>query len=213
MLPTEADLQRHFGVSRTTVRQAMAELSAEGFVTRHAGKGTFVAARRIADQRPRRLVGFIEALHARGVKVQSEVLIVDRCPATAKIAAGLGVVQGSTVARILHRSLAEGEPIATSRIYLRCPHQITAIDISQHDGVLAFLRAHWQDLHGNRFTRAVRTTTATLATPEEAERLGLLAGSPLVMVKLQIFETNGPAVYLEALYRADRYEYQEYLDV
>ena len=213
MLPTEVELQRYFGVSRTTVRQAMAELSAEGYITRRAGKGTFVTARRIADQRPRRLVGFIEALHARGVRVQSEVLGVGRCPATARIAGHLDVARESTVGRILHRSLAEGEPIATSRIYLRCSHEIVAGDISRHAGVLAFLRVHWEEAHRDQFTRAIRTTTATLATPEEGERLQLPAGSPLVMVKLQIFAADGPAVYLEALYRADRYEYQEYLDV
>ena len=43
MLPSEKQLQQQFGVSRTTVRQAIAELQAEGFVEKHQGRGTLVA--------------------------------------------------------------------------------------------------------------------------------------------------------------------------
>ena len=43
-LPTEAQLMQAFGVSRTVVREAVAALRAEGFVTTRQGRGAFVAA-------------------------------------------------------------------------------------------------------------------------------------------------------------------------
>jgi GntR family transcriptional regulator len=43
-LASEAEICRHFGVSRTTVRQALARLEQEGMVERRKGFGTFVAA-------------------------------------------------------------------------------------------------------------------------------------------------------------------------
>lgn len=43
MLESEAALQRRFNLSRNTVRQALAELENEGFVSRHRGKGTIVS--------------------------------------------------------------------------------------------------------------------------------------------------------------------------
>ncbi len=42
MIPPEQDLCREFGVSRITVRQAMAGLVTEGLLKRHRGRGTFV---------------------------------------------------------------------------------------------------------------------------------------------------------------------------
>ena len=42
-VPSEPSLCDHFTVSRTTVRQALAELEAEGMIRREKGRGTFVS--------------------------------------------------------------------------------------------------------------------------------------------------------------------------
>src|SRR5690349_7340015 len=42
-LPTEESLCRHYGVSRGTVRRAIADLVTDGYVERHRGRGTFVS--------------------------------------------------------------------------------------------------------------------------------------------------------------------------
>ncbi|MCK4570984.1 extracellular solute-binding protein [Candidatus Bipolaricaulota bacterium] len=41
-IPTEFDLCEQFGISRISVRQALAELANDGFLCRHQGRGTFV---------------------------------------------------------------------------------------------------------------------------------------------------------------------------
>ena len=41
-LPTEAKMAAQFGVSRPLLREALAELRAEGFVQTESGRGTFV---------------------------------------------------------------------------------------------------------------------------------------------------------------------------
>jgi DNA-binding FadR family transcriptional regulator len=42
-LPTERELSQRFSVPRNTVRKALAQLEAEGSITRHVGRGTFLA--------------------------------------------------------------------------------------------------------------------------------------------------------------------------
>ena len=42
-LPSEAQLQKEYGMSRVTVRNAMEELAAEGYIIKVQGKGSFVA--------------------------------------------------------------------------------------------------------------------------------------------------------------------------
>lgn len=48
-LPAEPDLANEFGVSRPTIRQALAELTQEGYLIREKGRGTFVARPGIVD--------------------------------------------------------------------------------------------------------------------------------------------------------------------
>lgn len=42
-LPTERDLARRFALPRSAVRKMLAQLEAEGCITRHVGRGTFLA--------------------------------------------------------------------------------------------------------------------------------------------------------------------------
>lgn len=42
-LPTERELARRFAVPRNAVRKTLAQLEAEGSITRHVGRGTFLA--------------------------------------------------------------------------------------------------------------------------------------------------------------------------
>ena len=47
MIPSEAELCEHYGVSRVTVRRAILDLVQEGLLNRGKGKGTFVSEHRL----------------------------------------------------------------------------------------------------------------------------------------------------------------------
>jgi DNA-binding FadR family transcriptional regulator len=51
-LPTERDLARRFSLARNAVRKMLAQLEAEGSITRHVGRGTFLAGRASGNEIP-----------------------------------------------------------------------------------------------------------------------------------------------------------------
>jgi len=51
-LPTERELARRFSLPRNAVRRTLAQLEAEGAITRHVGRGTFLAGRSGDDGTP-----------------------------------------------------------------------------------------------------------------------------------------------------------------
>jgi GntR family transcriptional regulator len=73
MLPSEADLQRRFEVSRATVRQAVRELAFAGLVKREQGRGTFVAVPPLERALPE-LTSFSEHLASKGFSSSSRLV-------------------------------------------------------------------------------------------------------------------------------------------
>ena len=72
-VPGDHELSRTLRVSRSVVRQALAELEDEGLVERVKGRGTFVAPPRTADHLVARLTGLHAEMAARGSRVTMTV--------------------------------------------------------------------------------------------------------------------------------------------
>lgn len=72
-LPSEAELQKRFGVSRATVRQALATLERRGLLERQQGRGTFLRVPALERSLPE-LTGFSEHIHAQGMRPSSTLV-------------------------------------------------------------------------------------------------------------------------------------------
>lgn len=82
LLPSEAELCRTFDVSRSTVRQAIGALEAEGLVVRKQGRGTFVAEPKMR-RRTENVYSFTSEISAMGMTPSSTILefeIMDPTP-------------------------------------------------------------------------------------------------------------------------------------
>src|SRR5688572_4114445 len=108
--PTDADLIAEYGVSRTTVREAVLALAQEGLLYRRQGKGTFIAAPKFIDELSA-LTGFTEEMEARRLAPRARVLSKETIVLERRDADLLGLETGSPAYRIVRLRLVKELPL------------------------------------------------------------------------------------------------------
>ncbi len=207
-IPTERALATEFGVSRTTVRQALAELTVEGRLVRVQGKGTFAAEPKVAQRL--QLSSYTEDMLAQGRRPGARLLEMAEQAAGDDLAILLNVAAGSGVLRIRRLRLADGEPMAIETTHLplaRFPGLAGRL-VPSGSGAVGSLYEVLREHYGVGFARAEETIETALASPEEAELLGAEVGLPMLLLSRHSFDTGGrPVEWARSLYRGDRYKF------
>ncbi|MBI3167752.1 MAG: GntR family transcriptional regulator [Chloroflexi bacterium] len=94
-IPSESELSDEFGVSRATVRTALAKLAANGMIIRKQGNGTFVNARiKDASAHFGNLWDLVQLIEGNGYKSSIRLLSIEQKPATEKEALVLALEPG-----------------------------------------------------------------------------------------------------------------------
>ena len=96
-LPSERELGEQFGVSRVTVRNALAELEEQGQIYRVQGKGAFVSTEKF-HQPLSSLTSFTQDMDSQGMVSGARILALETIPAAivAADSADVDVVAGAT---------------------------------------------------------------------------------------------------------------------
>ncbi|MFJ8312872.1 MULTISPECIES: GntR family transcriptional regulator [unclassified Streptomyces] len=202
LLGNEIDLANRLGLSRPTVRQAIQALVDKGLLVRRRGVGTQVVHSQV--KRPLELSSLYDDLEAAGQKPATTVLRNAFEPATAEVAAALGVPQGSDVHVVERLRYAHGEPMARLRNHL--PAGLLRLDTEylEGTGLYRLMRGAGITLHSARQTVGARAATAL-----EAELLTEVAGAPLLTMQRTTFDDTGRAVEFGShIYRASRYSFE-----
>ncbi|GAB3679778.1 GntR family transcriptional regulator [Saccharopolyspora tripterygii] len=202
-IPTERSLASEFDVSRTTVRQALAELTVEGRLLRVQGKGTFAAKPKVAQRL--QLSSYTEDMRAQGRQPTSRLLEVVEEAADEELAVLLGTKAGSAVLRLRRLRLADAEPMAieTTHLPLARFRGLTA-QLESGGSLYQVLRESFDVELGH----AEETIETALASPEEAELLGSDVGLPMLLLSRHSFDTEGrPVEWVRSIYRGDRYKF------
>lgn len=201
-IPPESQLCHLFSVSRTTVRQALASLVFEGLITRHRGRGSFVAEPRLEHSKP--FLSFEEEMRVQGAITAIKLLDMRTEPAEGKVAENLGLAEGTTVVVLERLRFVNGQVVGYEIRYL--PKQIgealTTDEIHNQPLVPALRR-----ILGKPRTRLNLKVTASTARRKEARVLETKVGaSVLVREHIWYFEPEGPMQYGKSVFRGDRYQ-------
>ncbi|SFB60329.1 transcriptional regulator, GntR family [Amycolatopsis marina] len=202
-IPTERALAGDFNVSRTTVRQALADLTVEGRLHRVQGKGTFAAEPKLAQRL--QLSSYTEDMRAQGREPSSKLLDIEELPADADLAKLLGIRTGAKVLRLHRLRLADAEPMALEATHLPLARfRGLRKHVSGGGSLYAVLREHY----GVEMERAEETIETALAGPQEAELLGADVGMPMLLLSRHSFAADGkPVEFVRSIYRGDRYKF------
>lgn len=185
LIPNESRLGELFGVSRITVRRAVADLHAEGLLEKQQGRGTFVRMQ-LPAQRPAATLGFVEALQRAAQTTQVTVLDVQTLDPPAVIAMQLDLPTGHVAVHAVRLRSGNGQPLMVTDAWVpdRFASHVTRAKLKRH-ALYEILMAQ-----GIEFGRVVQEITAEPANPQLATWLAVDVGSPLLRVTRVLYSID-----------------------
>ena len=205
-LPGESALCEHFTVSRTTVRQALAELENEGLVRREKGRGTFVAEPRTSAWLLQSAHGFHEEGERAGHSVTSQVLRKEVGPLPQWAADALRLPMGSEGVTVERLRWVDGRLVMYVLNHLPPELARTVLGADLENGSLYQVL---EEREGLSVCGGARVVEAVAAEGELAGLLEVEAGSPILFVEsLSWGVDNQRFECYRAWHRADRTKIQ-----
>jgi GntR family histidine utilization transcriptional repressor len=198
-LPSERELVQEFGCARMTVHRALRELEVEGLIERRQGSGSYVAelhplsnVLQVRDIR--------EEIAERGRLHTTRVCSVGRERAGTELAEAIRLRRGTVVFRCRLVHLEDGVPIQYEDRHV---NPALAPDLLQQDFTHVTLDTV---LRGQApLTQSEQVIEAALATPEQAELLDVLPGSPLLVVTRRTVSQGEVASVARLYHPGERY--------
>jgi GntR family transcriptional regulator len=211
-IPTEEELQKFYGVSRTTVRLALAKLVNEGYIRRQQGKGTYVNPRGLVTKgrlKPlsRDLFGVkstTQIIQSAGMKGSTEVRRFGRGLPSEDVAERLGISQRDPVLHFERVRYANDKPLVLEKSWIpaaQCP------DLRREDVKGSLYAVLFKKYH-HHIAAAHQSLRAILASESDARILCLQIGDPVMLVHGVTYLDDGRAIEVqESHFRAESIEF------
>jgi GntR family transcriptional regulator len=194
-LMTEAELGKHFGVSRITIRNAIKPLVDEGMFERERGRGTFLRTNQ-PENWVGRLMGFSETIRDAGYQPGAKVLLqgmTNRHDTEVRIK-----LRERAVWQLKRVRLADDIPIAIEHAFY--PPDI-GLELEKRDLTSIVMYRVFETEIGFDIREATQTISASLADATTGRLLGVKAGSPLLSIERLTVNTDGrPLELLRSVY-------------
>jgi GntR family transcriptional regulator len=200
-LPPERELASRFGVSRMTLRRALAELVAAGRAVRRQGAGVFATGPKVAQSLA--ATSFSTEMRRRGLEPGSRTLGSEVVPAGARLGRQLEVSPSAEVLRVERLRLADGAPMAIE--VLHAPTELVpglTGDALQDRSFYEVLASRYDV----RIAGGVQTIEPTVTDATESQVLEVPLHSPALQFERVSRDQRGRVVeFVRSVYRGDRY--------
>ncbi|HWI30593.1 MAG TPA: GntR family transcriptional regulator [Microbacterium sp.] len=190
-LPPEPELCERFGVSRITVRRAVADLAEMGMVTRRQGRGTFVSAPR-SPVGTMAMGGFSDHLSGGGVMAR-RIMRAEVREGDADIARALRVAEGSPVFRLVRVFSLDGVPLSiddSSYSLTRYPGFDALVDDTTSTYQLL------RERYGVHFHEVERRISVSFTTEQTAVWLDRPEHDALVLIEKTATDRSGDIIHV-----------------
>jgi len=207
-LPTEAEMQSEYSVSRATIRVSLNRMVANGHVERVQGLGSFVARPRPMHQSV--LNSFTDNMLVQGFHPHRRLLQSVTVEPDHEVRSALRLPHGECqyLERLL---LADDQPIALARTWLPVDGLADRLDLftEQSLGSSSLYSLLQGPEIGMVLDHGVETVRAALVDEVDAALLVCPVGGPTLVVRRTSFTPSGrPVEWSVMTFAAERYEYR-----
>lgn len=209
-LPSEPKLAADLGISRSTLREAIRQLVADGLLEARHGIGTFVARVPVPyiDRGIEELFSSRDLIEGAGFQPSTGRCRVTLKSASAEMARELGLAPGERICHVWRLRLADDVPVILcndyfdARILADVALRPSAVEL-EVSGRGSIYR--WFDEPvGRPVDQALARIEPVVAGPEEAALLGVALGAPLLRLRQTHFGRDGaPLLYSINLHRSE----------
>lgn len=203
---SERGICEQYGVSRTTVRLAMAELEHMGYIYKRHGKGTFVAAINKNSQNLMDSYSFTDHMKQLDKKPSTKVLAFEILESTQYFAENLGIIPGEKMIKITRLRLADGLPMMLERTYLPMKD---FIGLTEEEVANKPLYEIFRDKYGEVIKVADEEFSAGILSEEEARVLEVPVDSACLKLLRTTYNADNRVIeFTLSVARSDKFVYK-----
>jgi GntR family transcriptional regulator len=187
-MPSESELSDELGVSRATVRTALAKLAANGLILRKQGDGTYVNAHvREASAQFGNLWDLVHLIEGNGYKPSIRFLSIDKRPSTEKEALALAIEAGEDVICLRRLFYADQQPVILANNAI--PFSLLRAPLESIDGAL-HIREIFQKYFNQKIVFAITDIRSAAMGEEASLHLDGEAGRAVLQLQVALYGRN-----------------------
>lgn len=206
LLPTEKELQQQYGVSRDTVRKALALLTESGLIQKVQGKGSLVLKQELVDLPVSGLTSYKELMNSLRINSRTEVVCLESVIVTSTLSQLTGFPPYTKLWKIVRTRWIDGKISVLDTDYLSqdlVPHLTKEI---AEDSIYAYLE---QEL--NLDIAYAQKEITVEPTNDEERKWMRIEDAYLVQIRSRVFLSNTQQFqYTESKHRVDKFRFVDF---